>query len=231
MNVVVDHFNSLQQEDKQILQHYTHEMDPDDWVSCPLVISYQVINYMLKQRYMPKSYLGYEPDLIKEKVLSQSDIQRQVESAQKMRDILHTFPSMPYDIYVYRGLLSDDAYFKTSAHLFAGDEITIPYFLSTSLSFDSATRFTNRHKAKCYWKIEVPKGFPISLIKECVDDVNTGMEDEVLINMGAILQCNGNHIFDGHNQLITFTLKGFSKATATRGFWDTIREIGKELYT
>jgi hypothetical protein len=230
MEFIVRHFNSLPEEDKQIVQHYTHEIDPDDWASCPLMLSYEVINFILKQRYIPKSQLCYEPLLIKEKVLSLNDIQQQIENAQKMRRILDGFPCIPHDITVYRGFLKNDIYFVKSTYLFAGDEITIPHFLSTSLSYDSATRFTSRAKPRCYWKIEIPKGFPIPMIKESIDTINIGMEDEVLINMGAILQCTGNMIIDTNTHLMSFVLKGFSKAIATRGYWETMQQIGKNLY-
>jgi hypothetical protein len=230
MDLIVNHFNSLSEDDQQIVRHYTHEIDTDDWESSPLCLSYQVINYILKQRYIPKSQLCYEPPLIKERVLSLNEIQQQVENGQKLRHILQGFPCMPYDVVVYRGFLHDDIYFIKSTFLFAGDEITIPYFLSTSLSYDSATRFTSRRKPRCYWSIEIPKGFPIPMIKESLDTVNIGMEDEILINMGAILQCTGNMFVDTDTQLMSFTLKGFSKAVATRGHWDTMQQIGKALY-
>lgn len=230
MDVIVSHYNGLNDEDKQILQHYTHEIDTDDWSSSPLMLSYQVINYILKQRYIPKSNLGYEPDLVKERILSPQEIQQQIENAQKMQTILNTFPCMPYDIIVYRGFLVNDIYFIKSTYLFVGDEITIPYFLSTSLSYESATRFTSRHKTRCYWRIEIPKGFPVSLIKESVDSINTGMEDEVLINMGAILQCTNNMLIDNDTQLMSFVLKGFTKAVSTRGFWDIMQQVGRKLH-
>jgi hypothetical protein len=137
---------------------------------------------------------------------------------------------MPHDITVYRGFLKNDIYFIKSTYLFQGDEITIPYFLSTSLNYDSATRFTSRAKPRCYWRIEIPKGFPIPMIKESIDTINIGMEDEVLINMGAILQYTGNMNIDANTHIMSFVLKGFSKAVATRGYWETMQEIGKNLY-
>jgi hypothetical protein len=230
MEFIVSHFNNLPEEDRQIVQHYTHEIDADDWPSCPLLLSYEVINYILKQRYIPKTQLCYEPPLIKERALSLHEIQQQVENAQKMRQILHGFPSMPHNITVYRGFLKNDIYFIKSTYLFQGDDITIPYFLSTSLNYNSATRFTSRDKPRCYWRIEIPKGFPIPMIKESIDTINIGMEDEVLINMGAILQYTGNMVIDVNTHIMSFVLMGFSKVVATRGYWETIQEIGRSMY-
>jgi hypothetical protein len=137
---------------------------------------------------------------------------------------------MANDIIVYRGFLANDIYFIKSTYLFAGDEITIPYFLSTSLTYESATRFTSRHKTRCYWRIAIPKGFPVPMIKESIDTLNIGMEDEVLINMGAILQCTSNMEIDDTTQLMSFVLKGFTKAVSTRGFWDIMQQIGSKLH-
>ncbi len=231
MDVIVNYFNSLSEDDRQLVKHYTHEIDVDDWTSSPLKICYEVINYILKQRYIPKDALGYKPDLVKERVLSEDEIQQQICNAQRLQSILSGFPPIQDDIEVYRGFVSKDVFFEKTTHLLPGDEITVPYFLSTSLSFHSASRFTNRNKNKCYWRIEIPKGFPIPLIKDSVDNINVGMEDEVLLNIGAVLKCTKNVVLDDYSHVITFTLKGYSKATATRGYWDTIQEIGSELYT
>jgi hypothetical protein len=229
MDVVVNHYNNLPEEDREILEHYTHEIDCDDWSTTPLLLSYEVINFILKQRYMPRHRLGYTPELIRDKVLSQEDLQKQVANAKHMREIISKFPSLPHDIIVYRGFLNKDVFFSKSTFLFEGDDITVPYFLSTSLNFDSASKFTNRNSQKCYWKIVIPKGFPVALLKSTIESVNAGMEDEVLLNIGAILQCVENTFFDNHCQMITFVLKGYSKIAATRGYWETIQEIASDL--
>lgn len=228
MNVLINHYNNLSEEDREILEHYTHEIDSDDWSTTPLLLSYEVINFILKQRYIPRHRLGYTPELIRDNVLSQEDLQKQVANAKHMKDILREFPSLPHDIIVYRGFLNKDVFFSKSTFLFEGDDITIPYFLSTSLNFDSATRFTNRNAQKCYWKIIIPKGFPVALLKSTTESIDVGMEDEVLLNIGAILQCVSNTFFDNHSQIISFELKGYSKISATRCYWETIQEIASE---
>lgn len=217
----IQYFCDLSQDERTLIHHYTCEIDPDDWTSCRLSISYQVINYILKQCYVPPSKLGYVPDLIAENVLSVEDMHKQVKSAQHLKVILDRFPYTNKDTIVCKGMLSDDVFFKQSSGLSVGTDITVPYFLSTSIHFDVASRFTARTAQKCYWVITVPSGFPLPFIRK---DTGEGHEGEILLNIGAILRVNSKHITHD-NHIISLTLIGFSKSVETRSFWDKIQTI------
>lgn len=219
----IQHFCNLSQDDRTLIHHYTCEIDPDDWMSCPLLLSYQVINYILKRRYVSSSELEYVPELISAKALSVKDMYAQVKNAERLKNILDRFPYADRDVIVYKGMLSEDVFFKQSAGLSVGCDITIPYFLSTSIQFDVASRFTNRNERKCYWEITVPSGFPVPFIRT---DTSNRHEGEILLNIGAILRVTSKHITDC-TQTISLTLIGFSKSVETRGIWKIVDNIAR----
>jgi hypothetical protein len=216
MEIALQYISSLKESDAVIMYHYKCEMDPDDWVNAPLCIHYEVINYLLKTRYVNPTKLGYVPKLLKENVVSSQEIKTQIESAKRLKTILQGFPCASNDITVFRGSLAEDAYFVKSSSMRVGEQITIPYFLSTSLNVQTAYSFTNRNSSydeKCIWEIVLPKIFPFTFIG--------GGEAEVLINIGAILECIGK---DEGNRKINLKLVGFSKCVETRNFWTSIHK-------
>lgn len=202
----------LYENDALLLKHYTCEIDPDDWAGAKLQISYEVVNFLLKSKYMPIGKLGYVPQLLQENVLSIQDLKDQITNAKQLKHILERFPVTQDPIIVYRGFLEQDAYFIKSSSLHKGQEIMMPYFLSTSINKDTAIRFTNRNTHhKCIWEVIIPKGVPLALL--------ANGEQEVLINMGAIFECI--HI-NQEKKHILLKLKSFSKAVETRMFWTSI---------
>jgi hypothetical protein len=220
----IQHFCNLSQNEQSLIHHYTCEIDPDDWNSCPLLISYQVINFILKQYYIPSSKLNYVPDLISQNVLSISDIYNQIINAQYLKNVLDEFPSCNNTIIVYKGMLSEDYFFKKSCHLSIGSDITIPYFISTSVHFNIASRFTEKNGQEYYWKIIIPSGFQIPFIRK---DYSNSHEGEILINIGAIFRITSNHNVN-NIKIITLMLTGFSKCVETRNFWKTIKNIAQK---
>lgn len=220
MEHLVNHFNNLPQEEQLIIKHYTHEIDIDDWKDCPLLISYEVVNYILKQYHFTRNELKYTPELLQHSVISIADMQLQIENAKKLQAILHKFPFVSYDVNLYRGFISEDIVFQKSKHLRKDDEIIIPYFLSTTLNFAVAERFTNKNKDKCFWNIIIPKGFPVPLL-----NIAKETENEVIINIGAILQCLGCTTYQDGKCIISFILTSFSKSVSTRGYWKYISQI------
>ena len=80
--------NGLDPEDKKIIISYTQEIDADDWVGAGLLLSYQVVNYVLKKKQLAFKEFGYTPELIEQKVLNRDDFEKQVDSAKKLKCIL-----------------------------------------------------------------------------------------------------------------------------------------------
>jgi len=211
MENTLQHLATLCDTDATLLHHYKCEMDPDDWKETPLQINYEVVNYILKRRFVCQSKLDYTPKLIQSNVISEHEIAMQINNARILKKMLEAFPCTPNDVVVYRGVLATDFYFIKSRMLSIGDQITTPYFLSTSLDQHVAYRFSNNNATnenKCLWKILIPKTFPFTFIG--------GGENEVLINIGATFECI-NKCRD--NKEIHLKLVGFSKFVETRNFW------------
>jgi hypothetical protein len=186
-------------------------MDPEDWKETPLQINYEVINYILKRRFVGQLKLGYTPKLIQSNVLSAKEMETQISNAERLKHVLEAFPCTQEEVVVYRGFLDRDHYFIKSAMLGIGDQLTTPYFLSTSLDEQVAYRFSNNnavYENKCVWKILIPKMFPFPFIG--------GGENEVLLNIGATFQCIEKC---RDNKEIHLKLIGFSKVVETRNFW------------
>jgi len=68
--------------------------------------------------------------------------------------------------------------------------MTIPFFLSTSISPGIAHAFTGSEK-KCLWYIHIPKGTTVAYIRDST--TNCG-ECEVLLNLGSILKLKNKYI-------------------------------------
>lgn len=212
MNHLEEYKTQLSARESLLLKHYTCEIDPEDWSDTPLSISYEVVNFLLKRKHLSSTEIGYVPQLLKEKALSRHDVQSQIANAKELKQILERFPTTKVSITVYKGFLAKDAFFIRSASLCKGQQFMTPYFLSTTLNKDTAFRFTNRDGGpKCTWQITIPPGFPLAIL--------SGGEQEVLINMGAVLECQEENTEKNH---IRFCLKGFSKAVTTRSFWQTL---------
>ena len=212
MDIAQHHISQLSERDALLLNHYTYEMDPDDWAETPLLISYEVINFLLKMKYISTEQIGYVPTLLKEKVLSLEEILAQIVNAQRLKYILQGFPVTQCTMTLYRGFLDRDVYFIKSSKMAIGQHIMIPYFLSTSIDEEVALRFTNHDGSrKCMWQIMLPCGFPLVF--------RGGGEKEVLLNMGAVLKCMRNNKANNHVEL---QLIGFSKAVETRTFWSSL---------
>lgn len=218
MDIAQHHISQLTERDALLLKHYTYEMDPDDWVETPLLISYEVINFLLKRQFMSKKEIGYVPQLLKENCLSLQEIQAQIINAKQLKSILEGFPVAKHTTTLYRGFLDRDAYFIKSTMLSKGQQLMVPYFLSTSTDKEVALRFTNCDGSqKCIWQIILPCGFPVAF--------RGGGEQEVLLNMGGVFRCTRN---DKEKNLVVLQLIGFSKAVETRTFWCSLH---KEIKT
>ena len=217
--------NEIDPEDKKIIVSYTQEIDADDWIGAGLLLSYQVVNYVLKKKQLAFKEIGYTPELIEQKVLNRDDFEKQVDNAKKLKCILDKFPRINNDVEVYRGFYCEDIYSTLADELKEGQEMTIPFFLSTSISPGIAHAFTGSVK-KCLWYIHIPKGTTVAYIRDSTS--NCG-ECEVLLNLGSILKLKNKYIESSSGaKILEFNLIGYSKAVETRGFWPMVNKVAME---
>jgi len=218
-------YRNLDSADKEIIVSYTQEIDADDWVGAGLLLSYQVMNYVFKKKQLIKEEFGYTPELLDEKVLSRDDFEKQVENAKKLKCILDRFPIINNDIDVYRGFYCGDVYSTLADALKKGQEMTIPFFLSTTINPNIAHAFTGAVE-KCLWYIHIPKGNRVAYIRD--KTTNCG-ECEVLLNLGAVLQLKNKYIDSSSGaKILEFYFIGYSKSVETRGFWPMVSKVAME---
>lgn len=217
---VITYYKSLSQIDRELIQHYTYEIDIDDWETSPLKINYEVVNFMLKQKGNIPFDLGYIPKLLS--IMTKHDIQTQIHSAKQLQYTLDTFPKSTSSFIVYKGFHHQDAYFKTSLACSQNDSFIVPYFLSTSLNLNTALRFTSRFgdQWKCVWRITVPECTPLTFIR---DSYKQGTEDEVLLNLGGRYRVVDKQFNQNHNMhIVDIELLGYERSFYLRAFWQSI---------
>lgn len=217
----IQHYTALPSKIKDIVNSYTHEIDADDWNGSPLPLSYQLMNFVLKQRHSKKKDLAYMPELLVEQVLSKEDIRTQVNNAKLLKCIIDGFPLTTRTHTVYRGFLCNDYYFQESDKLRRGTDFTVPYFLSTSIYPEIALRFT-RNGSGCIWHINIPSNTPLAFIRDSVNNCN---ECEVVLNIGAVLRLQNKTTDEYGNKHLQFDLIGYSKYAETRGFWPLVYRV------
>jgi hypothetical protein len=202
-----NYYNALGKKEKELVEHYKAEMDPDDWVDKPLKISYTVMNWALKSK---KSPLAYTPDLISSGAVTPAQLHDQVKNAEALSDVLETFPRIKAHagVTVYRG--------KTCANIATvplGKEVTMHNFLSTSTDVTVASRFTERGDHPCLMRIHLPKGNPLPFV--------AGAEQEVLLPPGSTftLREKSHETINGRRyEVYDFTLLRLG-SIKTRHYW------------
>jgi hypothetical protein len=254
VEAAADWYTALTQKDpeaKKIIFDYMSEIDADDWAEgIKLDLSYELINFILKQRHSKRKDLSYHPELLQ--TVDTSDMINQVTNARKLQRYLYCAPPVTKDIfthpyfYLYRGFRYDDYYFGLAKNLLNSNNkiLTIPFFLSTSINRDVAKRFTATDK-KCLWVIAMPHGTPLSFIREIRpnDDINECNECEVLLNVGAVLelqQCitsgtNGvryNELIENDADIcFIFKMVGYSAYAGLRNFWSQVQRTAIDYGT
>lgn len=224
LNNSAEFYRNLPQHEKEIIDSYIQEIDADDWVGAGLLLSYQVMNYVLKKKVIPGD-LGYQPELIEEKVLTRNDFEKQVANAKKLKCILDKFPRTRNQIDIYRGFYCEDLFSNLADELVIGKEMNVPFFLSTTINPGIAHAFTGSDK-KCLWYIHIPKGEIVAYIRS--QTTNCG-ECEVLLNLGAILKLKNKYIDSSSGaKILEFDLVGYSKAVETRGFWPMVSKVAMQ---
>ena len=213
------YYNELSDKDKTLINHYKAEMDPDDWADNPLKISYIVINWLLKQK--EKEDLSYVPELIESGVLTNKDLIQQVENAEKLYDILESFPTVTdkNGIMVYRGKTCGNIKDKP-----IDTNITMSNFLSTSTSFDVSKRFAARENP-CIMRIHIPSGTPLTYISETTDPSSS--EDEILLPPGSTFKLKNITKEEIYN-IYDFELVRFGRIK-TRNFWPEYQTLARKI--
>lgn len=211
-----EHFKDIDDTEKELINHYKAEMDPDDWEDNPLKISYSVINWLLKKK--SAKFVSYEPDLIQSGVMTNQQFIDQVKNAELLSNILGSFPQIENEngIFVYRG--------KTCGNireLTPGSSITMYNFLSTSTYEQVATRFAARENP-CVMRIHIPKNTPLPYISETTDPQTS--ETEVLLPPGSTFT-----LIKKEGGVYDFELTHFGPIE-TRYFWSHYKKLATEIY-
>ena len=223
-----------------VIDSYRGEIDPDDWTSAPLLVSYQIMNWAIKKinknnnarRGIASNKPNYLPELLKENGLKQSQINsdvlvEQVKHAKILDAALHTFSPLEKNesIIVYRGENCNSFYYQKAGNMKIGDELVILPFLSTSINPNVATRFTSRMNANkaCLWEIKISPGQIFPYVSEFVpehlgnaESANQS-EQEVLLPTHARLRLVSKSV-DQSPKIYRFELVGFAEKSPD--FWD-----------
>lgn len=220
-----------------VIDSYGGEIDPDDWTSAPLLVSYQIMNWAIKKinknnnarRGIVSAKPNYLPELLKENGLKQSGINRhtleeQVRHATLLDETLHTFPTLKdTSVTVYRGESCNSFYYQKAAHMREGEELVILPFLSTSINRHVAGHFGNN---TCMWEITVPPGQIFPYVSEFMPENLSSQtnewasEQEVLFPTHARLRLVSKSV-DQVSTIYRFQLVGFAEKAPD--FWDRTR--------
>jgi hypothetical protein len=243
ITTAIAHFTSLQEHDKTLINHYTFEMDVDDWIESPLDISYEIINFVLKQYTTPLSDLKYVPKLMS--IMTVNDIHIQIKNAQRLQHILDTFPKGVNNCCVFKGFMFNDVYFQKILETFDNRHntkskfnlesikynknicdkaiIILPYFISTSVQLNIALRFTDKHGMKCICRIKISKDTPVPFIR---DTYSNGTEEEVLLNIGGKYHISTiNYDTSSNVCMVEMELLGYDRKVYLKTFWNEVYRI------
>ena len=228
INNSIEHLRCLSNSDRTLIQHYTYEIDLDDWDTSPLLISYEVINFVLKQYTTSFSDLDYIPKLMT--IITQQDMKVQIENAKRLQHILDTFPRSKDDFYVYKGFMQRDTFFQKVVKILdfkntsKDATIVLPYFISTSVHFNVAQKFTDKLGMKCVCRIRISKGTSVPFIR---DTYSNGTEDEVLLNIGGKYRVlSANYDLSTNIYLVDMELVEYHRHYYLKQFWNSINKIG-----
>ena len=214
----------------KIINDYRAEPECDEWENTdkPL-ISFRVINWLLKRKinitysYIPQELLCEH--ITDEEILKQQ-LYGEINNAEIMNNALYSFPRIEYSgINVFRGVNKSifDIIMKTT---YSG-QVTIPYFQSTSLFIDAATRFADGTRQ--LMSIYVPNGFPLPYVSSSLNHIcedNFVCEAEVIIPINATLKFIKRKQEQGFT-INCYVLIGF--ASETRQLWTTYETIVDKL--
>ncbi len=225
-----------------VIHSYRGDVDPDDWIRAPLLVSYKIINWAIKKinkknnarRGIVPSRDDYVPELLTSHGLLQSRInerilQSQVDHAQILEETLYTFPRLERNesMTVYRGETCNSFYYEKASRMREGgvEELVILPFLSTSINRHVATRFSgnSRINNSCVWEITIPPGQIFPYVSELVPDhlgnqqSAEDSEQEVLFPTHARLLLISKSVHQSPN-VYRFQLVGFAEKAPD--FWD-----------
>lgn len=218
-----------------VIDSYRAEIDADDWMNAPLLVSYQIMNWAIKKvnknnnarrRGNLSNKPNYLPKLLEKNGLRQSRINRhtleeQVRHARILDETLHTFPTLDHTrMTVYRGENCKSFYYEKASHMKEGDEMVILPFLSTSINRYVASHFGNN---TCMWEITVSPGQIYPYVSDFLPEILNSeinewdSEQEVLFPTHARLRFIDKSV-DQVPNIYRFELVGFAEKAAD--FWD-----------
>lgn len=225
-----------------VIHSYRGDVDPDDWLRAPLLVSYKIMNWAIKQinkknnagRGLVSSRKDYVPELLtssglKQSRINQSILESQVEHAKILENTLYTFPRLERNegMTVYRGETCNSFYYEKASRMREGgvEELVILPFLSTSINRHVATRFSGnvRNNNSCVWEITIPPGQIFPYVSELVpghlgNEASAGdSEQEVLFPTHARLLLISKSVDQSPN-VYRFQLVGFAEKAPD--FWD-----------
>lgn len=224
-------YNNLSNNDKKIINGYTHNTDMSDLIELygdkryNDILSYRILKYITGYHDVPsnahmlhfiESYINRKND--KSKILSKIKdlIKINYNTAIKLIQLLDSWNYISSnDITVYTGfnfeipdiILANDTKYKNSMikMIYTEKRFIIPFFLSTTISPYVAKRFAGNGLVL---KINIPKGNKFAYISS-----GNSKELEVLLNCGAILEKSetSNDESGIFNNIIEVTLIGYEE--------------------
>jgi hypothetical protein len=226
------HYQTLEENERQLITDYKSEMDPDDWVDKPLQISYPVVNWITQQK---SRKLAYVPELLESNALTKEQFMDQIQNASKLISILSSFPRLKNSINVYRGDTTETCNFiKEKIHK---KQITLHTFLSTSMNISVATNFSNG----CLLCINIPSGYPLPFISDKLTanyssniSENDTSESEVLLPLGCSFKLLGiyHNMESSEKELTIYHLQLISFGQYnTRNLWSDYEKLSKRIYS
>jgi hypothetical protein len=226
----------LSGEEREMIESYCNE-----WGDIPLPISFQLMNWAMRKINTNKNgaanYIPYllTPNELETTGIHKGILHEQVDNAQRLDQILHTFPRLENrSMTVYRGETCNNSfYYQKAKNMNIGEELVILPFLSTSVNPRVATRYAGRASDNnaCVWQIEIPKGQIFPYIAESAPNSiphnlgngtnKPGPEYEVLLPSHARLRLVNKFVDERSTNIQHFVLIGFAEKSAD--FWEKTR--------
>jgi hypothetical protein len=230
------HLHMLSGEEREMIESYCNE-----WGDIPLPISFQLMNWAMRKINTNKNgaanYIPYllTPNELETTGIHKGILHEQVDNAQRLDQILHTFPRLENrSMTVYRGETCNNSfYYQKAKNMNIGEELVILPFLSTSVNPRVATRYAGRASDNnaCVWQIEIPKGQIFPYIAESAPNSiphnlgngtnKPGPEYEVLLPSHARLRLVNKFVDERSTNIQHFVLIGFAEKSAD--FWEKTR--------